>query len=295
MLMLVTIGAACGDDDEASTDGASEGESLSAEPEVEAQEIEIVVPGGEDGEYAYEAGLDGLTAGPVTVTLTNEGALEHQAMLLRLNEGEDVASFTAAAAADPSGVEAFGVIEAFGGPNGVGPGETVSSTQVLEEGDYLLICVIPGEDGVPHAAHGMVTPFSVGPAEGGGTPEPVVDDPDDADVVLVDFGFSPSTDMAAGDTITVGNDGEQAHELVVYRLDEGVTAEQAREALADPASGPPPVTPAGGTGAIAPGGSVEMTLPDEPGEYLLICFLPDTAGDAQPHHAHGMASGLSLA
>jgi uncharacterized cupredoxin-like copper-binding protein len=298
---LVPALAACGDDDD---DTATEAADAAEETETGgglssatdgAQEIEVTVPGGEDGEFAFEADLEGLTAGPVTVTLTNNGTLEHQAMLLRLNEGESVDTFVAASVADPSGLQALGLVEGFGGPNGVGPGETRASTQVVEEGDYMLICVIPDDAGVPHAGHGMVMPFAVAPADGGATVEPVVDDPADADVTLVDFGFQLNGDFAPGQDITIGNSGEQAHELAIYRLSDGSSAEDAEAWLADPeAGGPPPFSPAGGIGALAPGGSAQLTLPEEPGDYVVVCFLPDVAGDAKPHHTHGMVAGLTL-
>jgi uncharacterized cupredoxin-like copper-binding protein len=296
---LVPALVACGDDDDdTATEGASttedSGGGLSSVAE-DAQEIEVTVPGGEDGEFAFDADLSGLTAGPVTVTLTNNGELEHQAMLLRLNEGESVDSFLAAAAADPSGLDALALVEGFGGPNGVGPGATKASTQVLEEGDYMLICVIPDDAGVPHAAHGMLMPFTVAAADGGATVRPVVDEPADADVTLVDFGFELNGDFEAGQTVTVANGGEQAHELAVYRLNDGASAEDGEAWLADPeAGGPPPFSPAGGIGALAPGGSAQLTLPDEAGDYLVVCFLPDVAGDAKPHHTHGMVTSMTL-
>jgi uncharacterized cupredoxin-like copper-binding protein len=296
---LVPALVACGDDDDDTATGETSttedsGGGLSSAAE-DAQEIEVSIPGGEDGEYAFDADLEGVTAGPVTVTLTNNGTLEHQAMLLRLNEGEDLNSFLAAAAADPSGLDALGLVEGFGGPNGVGPGATKASTQVLEEGDYVLICVIPDDGGVPHAAHGMVMPFTVGAADGGGEVSPVVDEPDDADVTLVDFGFELNGDFEAGQTVTVGNGGEQAHELAVYQLNDGATADEAEAWLADPeAGGPPPFSPAGGIGALAPGGSAQLALPDEAGDYVAVCFLPDVTGDAKPHHTHGMVTSLTL-
>jgi uncharacterized cupredoxin-like copper-binding protein len=297
---LVPALVACGDDDDDTTTGATSTEASEdsgglSSAAADAQEIEVTVPGGEDGEYAFDADLEGLTAGPVTMTLTNNGALEHQAMLLRLNEGEDADSFLAAAAADPSGLDALALVEGFGGPNGVGPGQTKASTQVLEEGDYVLICVIPDDAGVPHAAHGMVMPFTVAAPDDGATVQPVVDDPADADVNLVDFGFELNGDFEAGQTVTVANSGEQAHELAVYRLNDGVTADDAEAWLADPeAGGPPPFTPAGGIGALAPGGSAQLTLPDEAGDYLVVCFLPDVTGDAKPHHTHGMVTSMTL-
>jgi len=288
---LLILLAGCGDDD---TTSAGDGGPSLASRASDAQTLDITVPGGPDGEYTLDADLDGLTAGPVTVTLTNHGTLEHQAMLLRLRDGQDAGSFAAAAAADPSGAEALSLVEGFGGPNGVAPGETQSTTQVLEDGDYVLICVIPDETGVPHAAHGMLVPFSVAAAEDGGPPPPLVEDSADADISLVDFGFSIDATFAPGDTAVVANNGDQGHELAIYQLGNDVTFEEAEAALRDPTSGPPPLQPAGGTGLLAPRTAAEITLPDEPGEYVIVCFVPDVTGDRQPHSAHGMVAELTL-
>jgi hypothetical protein len=35
----------------------------------------------------------------------------------------------------------------------------------LPAGKYTLLCFIPGPDGAPHAAHGMISPFEVTAAE----------------------------------------------------------------------------------------------------------------------------------
>lgn len=58
--------------------------------------------------------------------------------------------------------------------------------------------------------------------------------------------------------------------------------------------GPPPATAGTGTGALAPGRAADITLPDEQGEYVLFCTLPDVAGDPLPHLAHGMVAGMDM-
>ena len=227
------------------------------------------------------------------ISITNHGELDHQAMVMRFRDGADFAAFAAAAASDPTGVSALALVAGFGGPNGAAPGETRTTTQVLEAGDYLLICVLPGEDGAPHAAHGMVVPFTVGE---GDTPvdasTPTGLDVD-AEVRMIDFAFDVTDPLRPGDTVHVVNDGEQDHEFVVFRLDEGTSVDDFRAAMADP-TGPPPATPAGGTGASAPGRAVDLPLPVEPGEYVLFCMLPDVAGDGLPHLAHGMVQGAAI-
>ena len=62
-------------------------------------------------------------------------------------------------AADPSRMPAW--VTFVGGPNAVIPGQEAVATMNLAEGDYLLICLIPNKQGVPHLALGMQKPLSV--------------------------------------------------------------------------------------------------------------------------------------
>jgi hypothetical protein len=51
--------------------------------------------------------------------------------------------------------------------------------------------------------------------------------------------------------------------------------------------GDPPGVPLGGVPAIPKGTSAYVTFEFTPGEYALICFLPDSK-DGKPHFTHGM-------
>jgi uncharacterized cupredoxin-like copper-binding protein len=297
LLAVLALGAACGGDDgdnTASGDSSTGGglTSVAGEAAAGIQRLEAVVPGGEGGEFSFAATPD-LVAGPVEISLTNHGALEHQAMVMRFKPGADFGQFAAAAAGDPSGVSALALVEGFGGPNAAPPGETRSATQVLEAGDYMLICVLPGQDGVPHAAHGMVLPFTVAEADGevtAGTPTGIEAD---AEVRLVDFGFVYEGPFSAGETLHIVNEGDQAHEFVAYKLNEGVSAAEFAAAMDSP-TGPPPATAGTGIGMLAPGRAADLTLPDDAGEYVLFCMLPDVAGDGLAHIGHGMLSETSI-
>jgi plastocyanin len=298
-LAVLGLVAACGGDDEATEASgeaapASGGGLASGGVAAEIQTLEAVVPGGDGGEFSFTATPD-LVAGPVEISLTNHGALEHQAMVMRFKPGADFGQFAAAAASDPSGTSALALVEGFGGPNAAAPGETRATTQVLEAGDYMLICVLPDQDGAPHAAHGMVLPFTVAEADTTVDATTATGIEADHEVRLVDFGFVYEGTLSAGETIHVVNEGDQAHELVAYRLDEGATADDFAAAMASPGSGPPPASGGVGIGMLDPGRAVDLALPDDPGEYVLFCMLPDVAGDALPHIAHGMLSPATIA
>jgi hypothetical protein len=50
----------------------------------------------------------------------------------------------------------------FGSMGAIGPGQRAWMTlEPGEPGDYVVICFIPGRDGIPHIAKGMITPFTV--------------------------------------------------------------------------------------------------------------------------------------
>ena len=291
--LVVTGGlAACGKD---APKPASSGEpappttieeTTTSAPETEeagAESTEISVTG---TEYAFEADVEGLTAGPVAVRLDNDGEEEHQVSIVRLKEGKTQADF-AALGADLSQFD--DVLETFGGPNGVAPGESLSSVQVLEPGDYFFVCFIPAPDGQPHAAKGMVMPVTVGEAEGEAAELPEAQH----ELALQDYDFGLGDDaLLEVGTYTVSNTGPQPHEAAIYAPAEGSTAEDVVEYLSNPApSGPPPMVGAGGIGPIDVGRSAQIDL--EAGEYVFVCFIPDAA-DGAPHFTKGMIQVVTV-
>lgn len=243
-----------------------------------AEESEVAVTG-TDFAYAIDGGTT-IPAGLVTVSLTNDGAEEHQATIVQFKEGKGMADL-AALAEDPASLPE--ILAAFGGPNAVAPGESVAATQHLEPGEYLFACFIPSpSDGVPHAAKGMLAPVTVE----GDAGEP----PAEADKRLVlsdyDFGFGDDALLEAGEYDIV-NDGPQPHEATIYAPAEGATAQDVVDffSAASPPAGPPPFVPSGGVAAMDAGRSVRTEL--VAGEYVFVCFIPD-AEDGAPHLAKGM-------
>jgi plastocyanin len=292
---FVLLGCADGGTDD-SADGGSATTTVppsTTEAPAEAPVTQIdVVAGGAAGEFAYTTDLTTVAAGRVQVDLTNEGALDHQAMLLRLDDGVDFPTLAAAGAESPAAF--LDLVAGFGGPNGAAPaGGRSSSVQDLEPGNYLLACVIPDANGVPHLAQGMFLPFTVTDSDGAAPPAIG----GDAEIRLVDFGFESDDDLEldAGSTVVVTNEGDQPHEIVAYPIDGDATIGEVTAALADPAAGPPPIGAEGaGLGIVRPGGRAAFVLPDRPGRYVLVCFIPDVAGDLQPHLVHGMVREVVL-
>ena len=48
-----------------------------------------------------------------------------------------------------------------GGPTGVQPGTSRSTTGNLAPGNYVFLCFVQTADGVPHLAKGMIAPIEV--------------------------------------------------------------------------------------------------------------------------------------
>mgnify|MGYP003575483752 CR=1 FL=1 len=89
------------------------------------------------------------------------------------------------------------------------------------------------------------------------------------------------------------NAAKQGHEIVIMRLAPGRNAADVL-AWMEKMDGPPPGMPIGGTTPMAQGEENIITLDFTPGEYALLCFVPD-AKDGKPHFVHGMATEITIA
>ena len=256
---ILAIGAiACsGDDDDDGT--------------VEISEVTIVA-----NDYQFDAPTS-IPGGLTRIPFRNAAPAEdHQAQLLRLNDGVTLDDFTATLADPDSGeAELFALVEAAVGGPGAGPGGENENVVNLEEGTYLLVCFIPSPtDGIPHAAKGMVQQLDV-TAVPDEQPEPLNVD---VSVGLADFAFDAPETLAAGETaIEVTNNGTQEHEMAVFSLDEGITTEDVVAILTGEVEpqGPPPFAFTGQVAIMPPGQSGITTIDLKPGPYALLCFVTD--------------------
>jgi hypothetical protein len=91
-------------------------------------------------------------------------------------------------------------------------------------------------------------------------------------------------------------DHDEPHELVLFRVNDGVT-ETIEELLALPEEEAfSKVTPAGVVFADAPGSEAATMLDLEPGRYAAVCFIPIGGGeDGPPHFTGGMVAELQVA
>jgi uncharacterized cupredoxin-like copper-binding protein len=109
-----------------------------------------------------------------------------------------------------------------------------------------------------------------------------------------DFAYvGPTTVKSGPTTFRLVNDGKELHHLTLMKLAQGKTVADFVEALKKP--GPPPawISGVGGPNAATPGGSADATLVLDPGEYVMICFIP-SPGETVPHAMKGMVGSLTV-
>jgi hypothetical protein len=241
-------------------------------------------------DYAFQA-PDTIAAGRTTFHLVNKGPDMHHIWLIKLEQGKTLKDLIEATKT-PGPLPKWAV--EVGGPNTPMPGGESWATLDLEAGRYVMACVIPAKtDGQPHFMKGMVKEVAVttrrGVQQAGKTVAPA------ADVVMTldDYDFRVSSPITtATKTIRLRNVAEQTHEAILIKLDPGTTVQQFLGAMEKP-QGPPPGALIGGITGIAKGRTVDIPTSFTPGDYALICFVPD-AKDGKPHLAHGMVKQFSV-
>ena len=235
---------------------------------------------------------DTIPAGLTTLRLVNQGKELHHASLVRLGAGKSAADFQAGlVAAMQSHAPPPAWMAFVGGPNAVTVGDTATTTQVVEPGSYVLVCWIPSLDGTPHVMKGMVHPLIV---TASAAPVPAAP-PADVTMTLTDYDFQLSQPLTAGrHVVQVENAGAQAHEVVIAALAPGKTLHDFVAWETGGEKGPLPTGEwVGGVNTIDVGGRAQFTTTFRPGNYLLLCFWPDSK-DGKPHLMHGMAKEIRV-
>jgi hypothetical protein len=280
LLPLVAILAACAARDASKSASASDSSTHTAAA-AKPHQMTVVAT-----DYKFDA-PDQVPSGMMTIHLVDNGSELHHVAFVRLSDGKTVADVEQAMKT-PGPMPRWAVDN--GGVNPSHPGGGMSSTtQMLEPGNYALICFIPSPDGTPHFAKGMVRPLTVTASTDASAPAPT------ADIVMTlnDYSFTTSKPITAGThTIRIENAGSQSHELLLARLAPGKKAQEV-PVWAEKPVGPPPAEPIGGVPAIPNGTTAFITADFTPGDYAFVCFLPD-AKDGKPHFTHGMVQQIHV-
>jgi hypothetical protein len=236
-------------------------------------------------EYQFEM-PDTIPAGPTLFHLTDKGKQLHHVTLVKLEQGKTLADLTAL---PPGPFPSWAVF--MGGPNTPMPkGGQDEDVVDLSPGNYAVICVIPGPDGKPHMLNGMVKALTVTPSTEARTMPA-----GDLTLTLTNYAFAFSAPPTPGrHAVRIVNDGTQPHEAVMFRMVAGKKGEDIANWVRTGMQGPPPGTPVAGISAEAPGKENILLLDLRPGDYALICFMPDVK-DGKPHAAHGMIYDFTVA
>lgn len=272
LLGLLLLGA-CSEDDpaiELSEDEAATG----AEPEVHEVAFDA-------SDYAYDLPTS-VEAGTIEFTMRNVGKELHIAALARVKDGKTFADAakdlqSPTPPADPASEE-------IGGIASTSPGLSGNVTAELQPGTYYFACFIPGPDGAPHIAKGMVEPFEVteSDAEIAEAPEPA------GKIVGKDFGYATEYAVKAGEQVVeFTNEGAQGHEITLLEFAAGKGPADLQAFFEKP--GPDlPATFYGGP-VTKPGETVSWRTPAMVAgkSYFFMCLIPDPA-DGVPHAAKGM-------
>ena len=241
-------------------------------------------------DYAFQA-PDTIAAGRTTIRLVNKGPDFHHVWLIKLEQGKTLKDLMEA-------TKNHGPLPKWavdvGGPNTPMPGGETSATLDLEAGKYVMVCVIPAmKDGQPHFMKGMVKEVTVAKRGEVVQAGKAVAPASGVVMTLDDYDFRLSSPItSATKSIKFVNVAEQTHEAVIVKLTPGSTVQQFLQAMEKP-QGPPPGALIGGITGIAKGRTVEVPTTFTPGEYALICFVPD-AKDGKAHLAHGMVKQFSV-
>ena len=236
-------------------------------------------------EYAFE-GPDTIPAGLTMFHLNASGQQLHHLQLIKLEEGKTYDDFVASTKVQgPPPTWAV----PYGGGNPPVPGGMAIATQVMEPGNYAVVCFVDVPDKVPHIMKGMMKPLTVSTVANANMTEPTAD----VTMTLNDYSFTMSKPLAAGrQMIKVENAAAQPHEVVLIQLAPGKTAQDLIK-WANELKGEPPGKPIGGIPAFMKGKNTFFEASLEPGDYALICFVPD-AKDGKPHFVHGMVQSFKV-
>jgi hypothetical protein len=199
---------------------------------------------------------------PVSLTLQNKGEEVHRAYFARLNQGVTERDVRSALSKSPDAL--FSLVTVAGSMPEIEPGASSKIGMLFPEGNYLVID--PEVKGPPPLSF-----FAVSPASGPEIREPSAD----YSIQAGDFYFKISDPSPGEATVEIANVGKQSHEVGIGKGVKGQGAE-VTTVFAPP-----------------PGGTMWATVTLEPGDYTLLCFLPDPK-TGKPHVKLGMKQSFSV-
>ena len=292
LLALCAAGAlvaGCGDDD----DDASSG-SESAKPTLFA--VTATAQGAKKKALEFPATVK---AGLVTLTLTNSDTVLRSAQILRVTDDHTVDDVLKVVNADSTKIPES--MQDGGGLPGVKPGETMSATQNLAPGRYVIWDDeggddedAPGYDELGAKGEFMVTGEAVD-AELPPVPATVTATDEGTYTKDKTYDFEFKGLKAGTNQVRFENTGDQLHHALFFPIiKDSTTIEDVEKAFASE-DGPPPVDFEKGVGtSVIDGGIAQnITLELPAGRYAVICFISDRKG-GKSHAEQGMPKELTV-
>ena len=218
---------------------------------------------------ATDAGFeapDRLAAGLRHITFENRGSEVHEGMLVKLPTGMSADDYVAAVKKGSLFPE--GALD-YSGPGLTSPGVTAEMWLRADPGQYIIICWNKGHD--------KTTPVHRFTVEETGAAD---DRPPKEDVVLklFDYRFELNRALHRGvQVIRIETPGPAMHEVDIYRLHEGSTADDLKRWRKEQENAPSPAEALGGA-LDSHDISRVVWLRKEfvPGHYVLHCEMPVT-------------------
>ncbi len=119
-------------------------------------------------------------------------------------------------------------------------------------------------------------------------------DPEGVAYIAKDYSYTGPDTLAAGwQKITLVNQGSELHEAQFIRLEDGKTVNDLVKAIEGGQDLPTWAKFYGGPNAPLPGQSSTAITYLDPGNYAIICEVPDDA-DGKPHALHGMVKAIKV-
>ena len=234
-------------------------------------------------DYSFSGVPARIRAGWLTLRLVNAGTEVHMLAIGRVPYGHSARAVLDAIAHDRTVPETLD----WGGPNAVSPGDTATVTIFFPAGDYAMICAVESADGKMHALRGMMAVMTVTGGSDSSSAPAIARAAADANVTLTDYHVGVRGALTAGNrTVRVLNGASQGHDLEILQILPGHSAADVLRWFEHPAREAPAARAIGGVVALHPGQQAVVSATLRPGNYLFLCWVPDSAG--RPHFRRGM-------
>jgi len=226
-----------------------------------------------------------IKPGATELSLVNNTKEQVEFQLVQLDEGHTMAEFYPAIQEDGAPIPTW--LHAMGGVGEASPGERRTVVVDLKAGSYAWFSnTTPEQEGAePLYKRGGEGSLEV-TGDPSGAPLPATGAQITAkEVSPTDYRFEASGFKAGPNQITFTNGGGELHHVVIARLNDGATIDQAQEFFTtQDFKGPPPIDfdASEVTAVLDSSGKEVDTVELKSGSYALLCFLSDRAG-SPPH------------